>query len=381
MHQTPPNGKPEPTSNGPCRRTAEDRRYLMQLESKHQMLRDRVISVVKGYSTGLNVYGEGGVGKSYTVLEELRRLKADFIVFNSRMTGRGLFNQLEQFPSSIHVLEDMEPLLRDRGAQGVLRSALWAQRRAGSTGPFERPVTWTTNAGDRSFVFTGAIILIGNRPIDDMPELRAVKTRIVCMHLEVTANELRAQMRQVAGKGYRYDGKRLEPAACLEVCEHLIEQSLSLRRSLDMRLLVNSFHDRLQWDRGDAACNWKDLVAGRLRERPTAQNGEPVSRKRKKQKEQQIVADILQAAPEDKQEQVRLWVERTGKSQSAWYRRLKEVGGVVPTRGKVTKCKSENPELAAGCDGHSVPVMQGRRTTVDAGSRRDGGAGAPRATP
>jgi hypothetical protein len=319
--------QPNMASNVSLHSALEDQHHLQQLEAKLQMVRDRVTAVVRGYATGLSVYGEGGVGKSYTVLEQLRRLKSDFVLFNSRMTGRGLFDQLAKYPSAVHLLEDMEPLLRDRGAQGVLRSALWAQRRPGATGPLERPVTWTTFRGDLEFVFIGGIILIGNRPIDDVPELRAVRTRIACLHLEVTAHELRAKMRQVAAKGYSHDGKRLERAACLEVCEHLIEQSLSLRRSLDMRLLVNSFHDRLQWEEKDARCHWKDLVAARLRERPTAQNGVPISRDGRKKNEQMIVVDILQAAPDDVVQQVRLWSERTGKSEKSWYRRRREVGG------------------------------------------------------
>ena len=128
------------------------------------------------------------------------------------MTGRGLYDQLEKLPSSVHVLEDMEALLCDKAAQGVLRSALWAQSQEEASGPLERLVTWTTYKKDLAFIFTGGVIVIGNRPIDDAPELRAVKTRIACLHLEVTAHELRALMRHVAGKGYRHAGLPLEPA-------------------------------------------------------------------------------------------------------------------------------------------------------------------------
>jgi hypothetical protein len=305
----------------------EDRQYLKQLESKLQMVRDRVAAVDEGYATGLYLHGEGGTSKSFTVLRELDHRRADYVLFNSRMTGRGLYNSLERFPSSIHVLEDMEALTRDRGAQGVLRSALWAQRKPEQKGPLERLVTWTTYKMEHSFIFTGGIIMIANRSLDDVPELRAVKSRIVCMHLEVTAHELRALMRHVAGKGYSHKGIRLAPGACQEVCEYLIEQSLSLRRSLDMRLLINSFNDRLQWEAQDATCHWKDLVTARTRERPTAllDGKNVVSRMGRKQREHEIVAEIL-ATSKDKAEQTRLWAERTGKSQAAWYRRRAEVG-------------------------------------------------------
>lgn len=305
---------------------ADDRQILARLEDKLQVVRDRVTAVAKGYATGLYLHGEGGVGKSYTVLQQLQRLRTNFVSFNSRMTGRGLYDQLDKFPASVHVLEDMEAIFQDRNAQGVLRSALWAQRKKGSVGPLERLMTWTTAKHDMSFIFTGGIVMIGNQPIDDVPVLRAVKTRIACLHLEVTAEELRALMREVARKGYEYRGIRMEPAACQQVCEFLIEQSLTLTRSLDMRLLINSFHDRLQWEERDAACHWKDLVATRLRERPaTSTNGLKVgSQKARKQSERAIVEEILNTS-KDPQEQVRLWGERTGKSQAAWYRRRAEV--------------------------------------------------------
>lgn len=307
---------------------SDDQHQLAQMESKLQLVRDRVVAVAMGYATGLYLYGDGGVGKSYTVLEELQRLRSDFVPFNSRMTGRGLYDQLEKFPSSVHVLEDMEGLFRDKGAQGVLRSALWAQAKDGSTGQLERPVTWITHAKDHEFIFTGGIIVIGNRPIDDAPELRAVKTRIACLHLEVTGPELQALMRHVAGKGYDHAGIRLEPAACWEVCEYLIQESLSLSRPLNMRLLINSFNDRVQWEEADANCHWKDLVAARLRERPTTLPNSvvPGSRVARKQQQYEIVAEIL-AASQSPPEQVRLWSERTGHSQSTWYRRRDEFLG------------------------------------------------------
>ena len=54
--------------------------------------------------------GTGGIAKSYTVLGELQRLDVNFKLFNSRMSGRGLFRGIGRIPAkrSIHCLEDME---------------------------------------------------------------------------------------------------------------------------------------------------------------------------------------------------------------------------------------------------------------------------------
>ena len=62
---------------------------------------------------------------------------------------------------------------QDADAQGVLRSALWAQ--PGS----DRYVTWTTaTEGAQRFVFRGGLIMISNRPLADLPELRRIEPRL-----------------------------------------------------------------------------------------------------------------------------------------------------------------------------------------------------------
>lgn len=325
-----------PITSQPCSRTrqwssdtpSDAPQHLAQLEAKLQMVRDRVVSVAKGYTTGMYLHGEGGVGKSFTVVRELDRLRCDYQLFNSHMTGRGLYDQLKKLPGSVHVLEDMEPLFRDKSAPGVLRGALWATPREGTGGRLERLVTWTIFGDADAFLFTGGLIIIGNRPIDDVPELRAVKTRIACLHLEVTRDEIQALMRRVAGEGYRHGDLRLEPDACLDVCEFIIQQAALFHRPLDMRLLINSLNDRVQWEEHDSSCHWKDLVTARLREGPTALANEmvPHGREARKQQELAILAEIVAATP-NPQEQLRGWEERTGKSRATFYRRMAEIGG------------------------------------------------------
>jgi hypothetical protein len=235
-------------------------------------------------------------------------------------------NALQKFPDSVHVLEDMGQIFRDRGAQGVLRSALWGQRREGDKGPMERQVTWSTYRKEHTFVFTGGVIMLANLPLHDLPQLDAIRTRIAYMHLEVSDREMRALMRKVASCGYQSEGRRVEPAVCQEICERLIRQSLDMHRVLDMRLLVNCLEDRLQWEEADSGCHWTDLVDSRIRERPTYFRGPvtmaaPVDRKRQ---ELAVVREIV-AATGDRQERLRIWQERTGKSEQTLYRRIAQI--------------------------------------------------------
>jgi hypothetical protein len=298
---------------------SEDQAALDRLENKLAVVRDRTASVALGYTTGFFVHGDGGTCKSHTVLQELARLKADYKLFNSRMTGRGLFDVLREYPDSVHVLEDMERIHRDTMAQGVLRSALWGQQRGDRQ---ERLVTWNAHRCNLAFYFSGGIIMISNRPLDDLPELRALATRTNPVLLRASNRELAALMRHVAVKGYCHHGSRLEPEACLEVAEYIIRHCFSTNRNLDMRLLINSFADRLQWEAGETTCGWRDMVDCRLLEQIV-----PARETRDQRKERELeVARRIQNLP--RAERLRLWREETGgSSEASLYRRLGELGG------------------------------------------------------
>ncbi len=315
---------PVPTGISP-----EDARHLESYARKTMMIRDRTAAVARGYQTGLFLWGPGGVGKSHTVIETLREMQAHVVLFNARMTGRGLFNALAQYPDAVHVLEDMEPLMRDGGAMGVLRSALWGTRRHGASGPMERIVTWTTHRMEHSMVFTGGLVIVANKEPPQNPEWDAIRTRIACLHLQPTEAEIRAMMRRMALNGYQHDGRHLDPAVCGEVCEFTIRESLAMHRTLDLRLLVNALQDYLLWEEGDSVCHWFDLVAARLRERPTffrVAVDVATGRADIKRRDQLIAREIMELTA-NRDERMRLWAARTGKSEKALYRRMAEIRG------------------------------------------------------
>lgn len=314
------------TNNVPAL-SAEDRGYLESIERKFQLIRDRVASVADGTATGFFLYGPGGVSKSCTVIQQLDRMRADHVVYNSRGTGRGLFNILQEHPDSIVVLEDMERLFRDAGAQGVLRSALWGQQRRDGSGRRERLVTWTNYRETLSFVFTGGIVVTSNRPLDNWPELAAIRSRVAVMHFQPTQYEVRALMRDVARRGRVHEGVTVPSKACVEVCEFVIDESRQVNRPLDMRLLDNAIGDYVQATEFGAGCGWRDLVMARIMERPSYFREEVVigGRSRSRQSELDVIRQIC-AQTDDREERVRQWRERTTKSQATFYRRLKELG-------------------------------------------------------
>jgi hypothetical protein len=304
------------------RKDQEARDALASLERKMHLVRDFVRGVVEGYATGFFLYGRGGVGKSFGVLSYLDELKANYRLYNSRMTAAGLLLVLGKYPDAIHVLEDMERLTNNQDAQGVLRSALWSQE------GHDRVITWVTKSGgEERLIFEGGIIMMANRPLADLPELRALASRISVLKLEVNNNEIKALMYDLAGKGYRRGGKiALEPADCKEVAEYLIKECRTAKVGLDMRLLVNSWHDRLQYEADKTCCHWHDLVANRVRQAVHSIKEAVVATSMEERHEQrrQVVREVM-AQTNDPEERVRLYCERTKKQRSDFYRRMQEV--------------------------------------------------------
>ena len=299
-----------------------DNEALGTLEKKLHLVRDHCTAVARGYKTGYYLYGTGGMGKSYTVLRHLEILDVPYQLFNSRMTAKGLFLTLLKAPDAIHVMEDMERLTKDPDAQGVLRSALWAQP------GHDRLVTWTTaTEGKQRFVFRGGLILISNRPLADLPELRAMATRIEVHRLEVTDAELAALMRELAGKGYRlHDKVGIGPEECLQVTEYLLKECRAVGCPLDLRLQQKAFQSYLQFAADCSVSHWEDLVAASVREATCHFRHEPntASPEARKAQRRNVIREIIGKNADAKQQE-QLYMQKTGASRADFYRRKREV--------------------------------------------------------
>jgi hypothetical protein len=285
-------------------------KLLECLDYKLQQIRDRTRGVAEGFSNGLYLWGEGGTSKSYTVEKTLQALGKPYKLSNSRITGKGLFELLRDHPDAVHVLEDVETLFADKNSFGVLRSALWGQ--AGEDGYQERLVVWQTARGREEVIFTGGIILIANCSLDNLPQLRALKTRITPLHFVATNEEVAAHMRRIAAEGHRHGPYRLTPQECAEVAEEVIARSTRLQRNLDLRLLVNTFQDRLQWANGASEMHWREMLDGRMKERVLPPSSGYQSRSERKANDLAIVRQ-LKGLP--RPERAEAWRKATGKSE------------------------------------------------------------------
>lgn len=115
---------------------------------------------------------------------------------------------------------------------------------------------------------------------------------------------------------------------CQDVATFLIEESHRSSVRLDMRHLVDkAFSDFIQHRNGDSESHWKDLIRSTLQEQvvelkhtPTA----PIGRRVQKVSEHEIIRQI-KAEFKSVKDQKAEWIERTGKTERAFYRRLQEM--------------------------------------------------------
>jgi hypothetical protein len=120
----------------------------------------------------------------------------------------------------------------------------------------------------------------------------------------------------------------IPPDAAREVTHYLIGEMLRLSCPFDLRLLFDkAFPTYGQWRDGETESNWRDLITAGIEEQLIAVRhaGEsPVAREARKEEEHAIVEAIVRDYP-SRDERVRAWAERTGKSERAFYRRLAEL--------------------------------------------------------
>jgi hypothetical protein len=133
---------------------------------------------------------------------------------------------------------------------------------------------------------------------------------------------------ELADYGWPVRNPVISPEIAREIVDYLIGEMLRLSCPFDLRLLFNkAFPDYQQWKDGEAESNWRDLVTAGIEEHLVAvRHAEepPVSRESRKEEERVIVQEIIRDYA-SREQRVQAWIERTGKSERAFYRRLAEM--------------------------------------------------------
>src|ERR1041384_3721479 len=107
----------------------EEQQALNSYHLKCQHIEVAVKSIIEDYHTGLFIFGEGGTGKSYTVIKTLQEAGVNFRHLQGRISAKGLVEAMQNNQDDIFLIEDAETIFDDRQTAGVLRQALHSQSR------------------------------------------------------------------------------------------------------------------------------------------------------------------------------------------------------------------------------------------------------------
>ena len=211
------------------------------------------------------ISGEGGLGKTYSVIKALKDsgmkditdlagfqvgssldLKKTFRVVKGYSTAKGLFRTLQECNGSTIVFDDCDSIMKDPVALNLLKGAL------DSYG--DRYISWNSDMRDddldKTFKFTGQVIFITNVTLDRLDQ--AVRSRAMCVDLSMTQDQKLDRMEVIAQSNeFLPEISRLVKKDALSFLRSNLDEvaNLSLRSLIQVCKIADS---------GDA--EWKDLA-------------------------------------------------------------------------------------------------------------------------
>lgn len=250
------------------------------VSERFDLLEDLVRMVANGDAKSVLVSGEGGVGKTYTILKVLNeegmvshhelvptytppisveddegemtekavavmsKPKGDYIVVKGYATAKSLYRLMHDHRDGMLVFDDCDSVLRDQTAVMLLKSALDSYEK--------RIVSWYAEGRDQdlpsSFEFTGSIVFISNMRLERIDE--AVRTRCFTVDVSMSKAQRVERMEAVLDK--------VMPAVDLNLkleALALLKENLEAARSVNFRALMNVITIR-----NSAARDWKKLA-------------------------------------------------------------------------------------------------------------------------
>lgn len=299
---------------------------LTELNSRQAVVRDYVRSVARQYATGLYLFGGPGTAKTHTVREVLEQeIGEPYCYQRGHLTPVGLFELLADHPDEVVVLDDLVTIFKSDVALQILLSALEHPTPGDRTRT--RIVRYRRKGEEVRVAFRGGLFCISNRELHDDELLGAFKSRVHTLNYDPSDAQLGALMLEIAGRGWPAARPSVAPEECVDIARFLIGEMLRLGCRFDLRLFVNkALPDYQQWKDDETESHWRDLVTASIEQHLVAVRHaeDRPGRDDRKQEEHAILREILREHP-TREERVRAWSSRTGKSERAFYRRLAEM--------------------------------------------------------
>ena len=221
--------------------------------------------VASGTQASAVITGQGGLGKTYTVMKTLDQagykdisdlssfevgtvlnMAKCYTTVKGYSTAKGMYRTLFENNGGVIVFDDCDAVLKDPTALNILKGALDSYGR--------RIISWNADMRDedlpRSFEFKGKVIFISNMSADSIDQ--AIRTRSMMIDLSMNDDQKIERMETIAGTEEFMP--EFEMAAKLDAIE-LIKQLKTTAKDISLRTLIQVTKIR---SAGDQA--WKEMA-------------------------------------------------------------------------------------------------------------------------
>lgn len=225
------------------------------INKRFSFLSSLVRMTIKKQSVSLIITGDGGLGKTKTVMTELEAAgligteveeyygddsdgeekedNSEFTVIKGYSTAKGLYNTLYHNRAKLIIFDDCDEILTNDTARNILKGALDSYDK--------RIVHWVSNAPSsdvpNSFEFKGQIIFISNMSRSKMSQ--ALISRSTCIDVSMTTDEKITRMRSVLANVCPE-----VPMIMKEEAMEVMEQWKNETRDLNFRTLIKVINIR-----------------------------------------------------------------------------------------------------------------------------------------
>lgn len=232
------------------------------INQRFQFVEQLVSMVATKQTPSCIITGEGGLGKSYTVMKSLREcgLKdisefdvgatvpnmSAFRVVKGFSTAKGLYRILYENQNNIVVFDDCDSILKDPDAMNLLKGALDSFDK--------RLITWNTSTDTdslpRFFQFKGGVIFISNMDSEKIGQ--ALRSRSMNVDLSMTADQKIDRMEYIMNSG---EFLPEVPSTYKQDALSVIRDFKTDAKELSLRTLIT-----VSKIRNSGNANWKDLA-------------------------------------------------------------------------------------------------------------------------
>ena len=235
------------------------------INERFEFVGDMVKMLAEGEQPSVIVTGPGGLGKTFNVLNALKKCgltdvsllsefdigevlatRKSFVVVKGYSTPKGLYRTLYEFRKGVIVFDDCDSVLKDPVSLNLLKAALDSYDK--------RIISWRADIRDEdlptSFEFKGRIVFISNMSSVQLDQ--AIITRSMVVDLSMTTAQKVERMRFILGQNDFMPeyGSSIKADAIA-----LIESVKEKVKELSLRTLIQVVKIRK-----GAGPNWKNLA-------------------------------------------------------------------------------------------------------------------------